>query len=323
MFLVIFVVFVGVFVLTVLIFAATGANASQREKRTMAMFDAVLAPTGHGELDEVVDIRKQDLLSSIPMLNQWLVRMDVAPRLRLMLYQANLKWTVGGLLLACLASGAFGGWLIYLRTHSLAFAAGMGAVLATIPYGYVAFKRSQQFARFEQKLPEALDMMVSALRAGHSLISSISIVAREAPDPIGREFRKAFDEQNFGLELRTAMNNLTTRFPLQDLRILVTAVLIQQESGGNLAEVLDKVATVIRDRFRLKRQIAVHTAQGRMTGWVLSLLPVILGFLLYLVNPEHMSILWKRSLGIKLLCAAGVMMVLGAATIRKICRVRI
>lgn len=323
MFLIIFIVFVCVFALTVLIFAASGANASKREKRTLEMFDAVLAPSGHGELDEAVDIRRHDLLSTIPMLNQWLVKLDLAPRLRLMLYQANLKWTVGGLMLSCLVAGLAGGWLIQLRTHSAPFSLMMGALAASIPYFYVVFKRSRQFGIFEQKLPEALDMMVSALRAGHSLISSISIVAREAPDPIGREFRKAFDEQNFGLELRTALNNLTTRFPLQDLRILVTAVLIQQESGGNLAEVLDKVASVIRDRFRLKRQIAVHTAQGRMTGWVLTLLPLILGFLLYLVNPEHMSILWKRAIGIKLLTAAVAMCVVGGLIIRKICRVQV
>lgn len=323
MFLIIFVVFVAVFALTVLIFAAAGANASQREKRTLAMFDAVLAPSGHSDLDEVVDIRRQDLLSSIPMLNQWLVKLDLAPRLRLMLYQANLKWTVGGLMLACLASGIGGGWLLHLRTHSLLVSVGAGAALATFPYCYALFKRGQQFAKFEQKLPEALDMMVSALRGGHSLISSISIVAREAPDPIGREFRKTFDEQNFGLELRAAMNNLTARFPLQDLRILVTAVLIQQESGGNLAEVLEKVGTVVRERFRLKRQVAVHTAQGRMTGWVLTLLPVILGFMLYLINPDNMSVLWKRPIGIKLLSAAIVMTIVGGLIIRKICRVRI
>ena len=321
--LLIFLVFVCVFVLTVLAFTAFGANANRQEKRTLAMFDAVLAPTGHGELDEVVDIRRTDLLSSIPLFNQWLVRLDLAPRLRLMLYQADLKWTVGGLILSCIVVAAGAGWLAYLRTSSFPIALGIGAALGTFPYLYVLFKRGRQFAIFEEKLPESLDLMVSALRAGHSLVSSLSIIAREAPDPIGREFRKVFDEQNFGLELRTALNNLTTRFPLQDLRILVTAVLIQQESGGNLAEVLDKVSSVIRDRFRLKRQIAVHTAQGRMTGWVLTMLPMILGFLLYLVNPEHTSILWKRAIGVKLLCAAAVMTVMGGLIIRKICRVRV
>jgi len=119
----------------------------------------------------------------------------------------------------------------------------------------------------------------------------------ESPDPIGGEFRICFEEQNYGLELRTAMENLIARVPLQDLRIVATAILIQKESGGNLAEVLDKAAMVIRDRFRLRRQVQVHTAQGRLTGMILSLLPVVLGFLLYLINPETMRLLWTRPMG--------------------------
>ena len=141
-------------------------------------------------------------------------------------------------------------------------------------------KRSKRFNKFEQGLPEALDLMVSALRAGHSLVAALGLVAQESPDPIGGEFRICFDEQNYGLELRTAMDNLVARVPLQDLRIVTTAILIQKESGGNLAEVLDKTAYVIRERFRLKRQVRVHTAQGRLTGWILSFLPIVLGIAL-------------------------------------------
>jgi tight adherence protein B len=171
---------------------------------------------------------------------------------------------------------------------------------------------------FQQGLPEALDMMVNAMRAGHSLISSIGSVARECADPIGCEFRSCFEEQNYGLELKTAMDNMLNRVPLQDLRIVVTAIMIQRESGGNLAEVLDKTSHVIRERFRLKRQVSVHTAQGRMTGWVLSLLPVILGTLLYFVNPDMMSILWKNPIGIKMLWFSFGMIVVGSLIIRKI-----
>ena len=136
--------------------------------------------------------------------------------------------------------------------------------------------------------------MVSALRVGHSLNAALSLVTRECPDPVGGEFRICYEEQNYGLELRTAMDNLITRVPLQDLKIVTTAILIQKESGGNLAEVLDKTSHVIRERFRLKRQVATHTAQGRLTGWILSALPVVLGVALYFVNPDTMSLLWKR-----------------------------
>jgi tight adherence protein B len=131
------------------------------------------------------------------------------------------------------------------------------------------------------------------------------------------------DEQNFGLELRAAMLNLATRVPIDDVRIIVTAVLIQKESGGNLAEILEKVASIIRDRFRLKRQIRVFTAQGRLTGWILAILPVVLGLGLYMVSPDNMSLLWKRPVGVKLLWTASIMTLVGALIIRKIIRVRI
>jgi tight adherence protein B len=135
---------------------------------------------------------------------------------------------------------------------------------------------------------------------------------------LGGEFRTCFEEQNFGLEMKTAMENLLRRVPVQDLRIVSTAILIQKESGGNLAEVLDKTSHVIRERFRLRREVSTRTAQGRMTGWVLTLLPIILGFALYMVNPEMMSLLWKREIGVKLLWTASAMIVVGGLIIRKI-----
>jgi tight adherence protein B len=160
--------------------------------------------------------------------------------------------------------------------------------------------------------------MVSALRAGHSLVAALGLVGSESPDPIGVEFKICCDEQNYGMELRTAMDNLLSRVPLQDMRIVATAILIQKESGGNLAEVLDKTAYVIRERFRLKRQVRIHTAQGRLTGWILSFLPIVLGIGLYIVDPDHLSLLWKREIGIKLLYASAAMTITGALIIRKI-----
>jgi tight adherence protein B len=194
----------------------------------------------------------------------------------------------------------------------------IGLLLGSAPLVFVLQKRRRRFTQFEQDLPEALDLMVSSLRAGNSLVSAMRLVAHESPDPIGGEFRICFDEQNYGLELRTAMENLVTRVPLQDLRIIVTAILIQKESGGNLAEVLDKASYLIRERFRLRRQVRVHTAQGRLTGWILSLLPVVLGIALYFVSPETISVLWTRSIGVKLLYTAAGMTIAGALIIRKI-----
>jgi tight adherence protein B len=315
---VIVLVFLGVFAVAALLLTATGTGASQETKRTLTVLEAALSADAPLISDPIVDIRKQELFSAVPMINRLLLKLEVAPRLRHLLYQANLKWTAGGLILMCIAGFAIGGYLVYLRTGSMAFGALMGLVVGSLPFLFVLFKRKARFNKFEQELPEALDLMVSAMRAGHSLNSSMDLVANEVADPVGGEFRICFDEQNYGLELKSAMNNLISRVPLQDLKMVVTAILIQKESGGNLAEVLDKVAYVIRERFRLKRQIRVHTAQGRMTGWILSILPLVLGMGLYFISPDTMSLLWKRDIGIKLMWTAGAMTVVGALIIRKI-----
>jgi tight adherence protein B len=169
-----------------------------------------------------------------------------------------------------------------------------------------------------ERLPESLDLMVSAIRAGHSFTSAMGLASKESPEPVKREFRQCFDEQNFGLDLRMAMNNLAYRMPIRDVRMIVTAVLIQKEAGGNLTEILDKVAYLIREDYRIQRQVSVHTAQGRITGYVLAGLPLFLGMILYVLNPENMSLLWQRSVGVKMLEAAVVMETVGLLIIRKI-----
>jgi tight adherence protein B len=177
--------------------------------------------------------------------------------------------------------------------------------------------------QMQMKLPEALDLMVSALRAGHSMGGALGVASKEAPEPVGREFRICFEEQNFGIDLRTATDNLIRRVPLQDVRMLSTAMLIHKESGGNLAEVLDKTTEVMRDRVRLEQQIRVHTAQGRLSGLILSLLPAGIGLLLYIVNPSYMDVLFTRELGHKLLIGAAGMNFLGLMIIRKIIRIQV
>ena len=268
--------------------------------------------------DQVGDIRKAELFSQVSFINRLLLQVEIAPRLRSYLYQANLKWTVGTLLLMCACSGAIAYLLLYMRMRQVLVAIVAGIIASLLPILFVRQKRARRFHKFEEGLPEATDMIVNALRAGHSLVSALGLVATEAPDPVGGEFRICFEEQNFGLELRTAMANLIARVPIQDLRIIIAAILIQKESGGNLAEVLEKSSEVIRERFRLKRQVSVFTAQGRMTGWILTFLPVILGIALWFIAPDNISLLWRRDIGIKLLYGSGIMIVLGALIIQKI-----
>jgi tight adherence protein B len=311
-------IFSAVFVVAALLLTATRTSASQQSEQTLTVLQAALATSKLSPTDLAVDIRKEELLSAVPWLNRWLLKLEVAPRLRMILYQADLKWTAGSLLLMSILCFMIPAYLIYLRTGTLIFSLLIGSLLGAAPFVYVLHKRTQRFNKFEQGLPDTLDLMVSALRAGHSFNSALGLAADESPDPIGKEFRICFDEQNYGLELKTAMNNLSVRVPLQDLKIVITAILIQKESGGNLAEVFDKAAYVIRERFRLKRQVRVHTAQGRLTGWILSFLPVVLGIALYLINPESMSLLWTRPLGVKLLYLSGTMTIVGGLIIRKI-----
>jgi tight adherence protein B len=316
--LVVIVVFVGAFAVFALLMLATGTGASQQTKKVLARLDSALATSWTNTADQIVDLRKQELLSAVPWINRWLLKIELAPRLRLMLYQANLKWTAGGLILMSSVTFAATAYLAYLKTSVTIVSLLIGLALGSCPLLFVLFKRGQRFKKFETELPDALELMVSALRVGHSLNAALSLVGRECPDPISTEFRICFDEQNYGLELRTAMDNLVTRVPLQDMKIVTTAILIQKESGGNLAEVLDKTSHVIRERFRLKRQIMTHTAQGRLTGLILTVLPVVMGVLLYFLNPKNMSLLWTRDIGIKLLYASGAMIIIGGLIIRKI-----
>lgn len=314
------VVFISVFILAVLIAAATGVGSSKQDKAMLARLDSALATTATpGDMaDLLVDVRKNEVLSSIPWMDRLLRKAELTPRLRRLLHQADVKWTVGGLVLMCATAFVAAGYLVYWRTGTLIFSVAVGAAAGFAPLGFVLFKRKQRMAKFEEGLPEALDLICSALRVGHSLNSALGLVTRECPAPVGPEFKVTFDEQNYGLELKTALENMSNRVPVQDLRIVITGILIQKESGGNLAEVLEKTAEVIRERFRLKRQVMTHTAQGRLTGMILTLLPIVLGCAIYFINPKMMSLLWTKELGQKLLYAAGTLIVIGGFIIRKI-----
>jgi len=313
---------VGSFAAVILVATFFGKGASQHATSRLAALDQEFAPTD-GE-EKLTDIRKAHLrLSAIPWLNHWLTELNLAPASSLYLYQAGVTLTLGTLVLTSIAGFAFLGYILSLRLGAALPALLLAAGFLPMPFLYVRHRRAKRLSKLEQQLPEALGMMVSALRVGHSLIASLGAVAQDCHEPISGEIRKCFEEQNYGVDLRTALVNLTERAPIQDFRIFTAAVLIQKESGGNLAEVLENVAQTTRERFRLKKQVSVHTAQGRMTGWILSLLPVGLGLAMYFVNPDGMSVLWKRPMGLKLLYAAIVMDIVGALIIRKIVRIRV
>jgi tight adherence protein B len=323
MLLIIVAVFLAVFAITAVVLMSSGAGVSTQLKRTLEKLDAISVRPAQDRADEPTIVLREELLSSIPWVDRWLRSIDVFGRLRKLLRQADLKWTVATFCLLTAAGAVAAGTAVYLRTRGLALTVPLAAAGASLPLLWALQKRYRRFNTFEQMMPEALDLIVSALRAGHGLTSALATVAKEMPDPIGVEFGQCFSEQNFGLELRAAMLNLAERVPTQDVRIVVTAILVHKESGGNLAEILEKVAHIIRERFRLKRQVRVHTAQGRLTGWILAVLPVVLGVALYLVKPDAMRVLWTKPLGIRMLYGAGVMTVIGGLIIRKIVQVKV
>ena len=311
-------VFVSVFTVIAAVAVIAGTGASQRTKQALASLDSALATESLAARDQILNLRKDELLSAIPWLNRKLREFQLAPILYTLLRQADLKWTAGGLLAGCGLCFVIPAYLAFLRFGSVFGALLAGLAVGCAPIGYAFYRRSKRFNAFQEGLPEALDLIVNALRAGHSLIAAMGLVARECADPVGSEFKACFDEQNYGLELTTALDNLIDRVPLQDLKIVATAITIQKESGGNLAEVLDKTAHVIRERFRLKRQVRTHTAQGRLTGIILTLLPLGLGIVLFFISPGTMSLLWTTPFGQKLLWIGFTGIVVGGFIINRI-----
>jgi tight adherence protein B len=199
---------------------------------------------------------------------------------------------------------------------------GFGVGLS-LPFLFLRFKRTRRIGAFEEQFPEALDLIARALKAGHAFATGLKMVADEMPEPVGPEFRKTFDEQNFGLPLKDALENLTVRIPLLDVRFFATAVLIQRETGGNLSEILENLAHVVRERFKILRQVRVHTAHGRMTGYVLLALPAFLGVALMFINPEHMNLLFRERIGHMMLMATIVMQTFGFLWIKKIVKIEV
>lgn len=266
--------------------------------------------------------RDPDHLSNIPLLDALLSRRrQVANPLKQLLVEAGLEYTVGVFVLTTFLCGAAVAVVTWMVFHILAVAIVLGVAAAFLPFTYVRFKRTKRLQLFEEQFPEAIDLIARALRAGHALTTGLGMVADEIPKPVGEEFRRLYDEQNFGMSLPEAMRAMARRVPVLDARFFVTAVLTQREAGGNLSEVLDNLASVMRDRFKLKRQVRVASAHGRISAWVLSCLPPALAAILFLISPGFMRVLWEDPWGVQLLLAAGVLQLIGAVTIARMVRI--
>lgn len=237
-----------------------------------------------------------------------------------LLVESGLPWTPSALMVRVAASTVVGGAVGALWTGR-PIGAWLGLVTAAIPYFYLRRKRSERLRIFEEQFPEAIDLIARSLRAGHAFATGLGIAAEEVPAPVGLEFRRVFDEQNFGMALPDALRAMARRVPVLDARFFVTAVLTQREAGGNLAEVLDNLSSVMRDRFKVRRQIRVVSAHGRSTAWVLSCLPPALAAVIYTVSPQFIRVLVDDPLGLRLIAMAVGLQVIGTFIISRLVRV--
>jgi len=243
--------------------------------------------------------------------------------IRELLRQARLDWSVGAFLLLTLGLAAGLGAASYLLSGWILMTIAATAVGAWLPYLYASRRRTQFGLAFEEQLPEAIELLTRAIRAGHPLSSGLRMVADEGPPVVAEEFRQTFEEQRFGLPFNDALMGMVDRVDLVDVRIFVIAVLVQREVGGNLAEILDNLAHTIRGRFYIRRQLRVYTAQGRLTGWILALLPPLVVLAAFLIQPDYIMTLFTNFFGIFLVMIAVVLQVIGVFWIRKIVNIEI
>jgi tight adherence protein B len=294
-----------------------GPEAKKIQQRLQA-----LSAAGDGSANS--HVLRERMMSELPPLQRFLLSLPRAHQLDRILLQADLNWSVANLVLGCLAMGAAG----YLVTTSLLHQPFLLGVMVAgpctwLPLAWVGRRRSRRLARLEQQLPDALDLLGRALRAGHAFGTGLQMIGEEMAEPIASEFRMVHDEVNFGVSLEQALGNLSARVPITDLRYFVVAVLIQRESGGNLTEVLANLSRLIRQRLKLFRHVRVLSAEGRMSAWLLSLLPFAIGALMSVFNPEFMAPMWTDPLGISITRGMLVSMAFGILLLRKIIRIRV
>ena len=292
-----------------------GQGARQLQRRLQGLGQR----GGEAKVEAVRDLR----YSSIPWMDQALRRLSLGQRLELLLYQSGLTMRVGALVLLIAGFGMAGYFVGVLFLHRLAPGVLGMLLFAPMPYLYVRFKKSQRMKSFAEEFPDALDLLVSALRAGLSFSAAMQIVSEESPEPVRGEFAVTVEEQSLGLDFRETMFNLTKRVDSLDLRFFITAVILQRETGGNLAEILENTSKLIRDRFRVLGDIKTFTAQGRLTGGILLCLPLSISVFMFVMTPDYFKPMMESEAGRAALWFAAFLQVTGALVIRKIVNIKV
>ncbi len=310
-------------VVVILLAAFALGGGSKRENVVRRRLEAIERGVRRGHDSTNLTLIREELMSDVPALNRLLLRWSWAGRLRHFIAQAGLDVKPGRLILfsTVLALGSF---VVVQRLYRNPVVPAVAATAAGLaPIAFVAFKRSRRLRAFERSFPEAIDLLGRAVRAGHSFTTGLEMVATELAEPVAGEFRAAFDEQNFGLPLRDALLNMAERVPIIDVRFFITALLIQKETGGNLAEILDKLAHVIRDRFRILGEVRIRTAQGRLTAGILMAVPPFMVATLRVLNPDYINLLFTDPWGPYMLGGAALLQVLGSIMLWKIVNIAV
>jgi len=310
---------VVVIICTIPLLMSTGQKGQEVVRRLEAIESA--RKRGHKSLD--LELLRDELLSGVPMLNRLMLRWSGATRLRRLLEQAGMQLKPGKFVLIT-GVLALGSYLIVLQlSRSSLLAAVLGIAAGFVPIAVVIFKRQRRLRQFERHFPEAIDLLSRAVRAGHAFSTGMEMIGKELPEPVAGEFRRTFEEQNLGLPLREALFNLTERMPLIDVRFFVTALLIQKETGGNLAEILDNLAATIRERFKILGEVRIRTAQGRLSAGILIALPPMMLLLLRSVNPDYVKVLFEDTMGLIMMTIAVTLQIIGSVILWKIVHIEV
>jgi tight adherence protein B len=320
-----------VFVAVAVAVFAFGSFLDQRSARARVLRERLASVQKASERgpNEELALLRDEMLSQIPALDNLLRRSERMTSFQNFLEQANLKVRAGNLLIYCVVSAVAGGGLGLVLAgklppdQALLFAV-VGACLGgVVPVSYASYRRTKRFQKFEELFPEAIDTLARAVRAGHAFTTALELIASEIAEPVAGEFRKLFEEQKFGLPVRDALMNLTERMPLVDVKFFVTAVMLQRETGGNLAEILDNLSYVIRERFKIMRQVRVYTAQGRLTMLLLMGLPPVIVVIMLMTSPAFIRPLFADPIGHTLVVTGIVLQTLGYFVIRNIIRIQV
>jgi tight adherence protein B len=317
------VVALGVFVVASLLDQRSAQARLLRERLSTVQEAATRQPS------EELALLRDEMLSKIPALDNLLRRSSRISNLQPFLEQANLKIRAGNILVLCMVSAVLLGAAAFLlagslpQNQALLFAIAGLVLGGFVPYSYASYRRTKRFEKFEELFPEAIDTLARAVRAGHAFTTALELIANELSEPVASEFRKLFEEQKFGLPVRDALMNLAERMPLVDVKFFVTAVMLQRETGGNLAEILDNLSYVIRERFKILRQVRVYTAQGRLTMMLLMGLPPVIVVTMLITSPAFIRPLFSDPIGHTLVVAGIVLQTLGYFVIRKIIQIQV